>query len=156
MDLGQLLENLKRFSTLPASVELPLVSFLTENASSLELSVDKAVHYDDGTNLVQLTTTFGYHVSVMISDDDPNVVQFCLALECNEDEDVEAVRTMVDQFRFLYADKVGERRILAVCECLVYSMENVNLLFKRVFSVYGQLIAQLLLHACDHKFVQYE
>ena len=155
MDLGQLLENLTRFSTLPASVELPLVSFLTENASSLELSVDKVVH-DDGANLVQFTTTFGYHVSVMISDDDPNVVRFCLALECDNVKDAEAVCAMVDQLRFLYADKVGERHILAVCECPVYSMENVNLLFKRVFSVYGQLIAQLLLHACDCKFVQCE
>jgi len=145
MNLDQLLENLNRFSTLPASVELPLVSFLTENASSLELSVDKVVREDDDVIIVQFTTTFGYHVSVMISDDDPNIVQFCLALKCNEDKDVEAVRTVVDQFRFLYAEDAGERRILVVYECPVYSMENVDLLFKRVFSVYGQLIAQLLL-----------
>lgn len=155
MDLGQLLENLGRFSTLSASVELPLVSFLTENASSLELSVDKVVH-NNGATLMQFTTTFGYHVSVIISDDDPNIVQFCLALECDNVKDVEAVCAEVDQFRFLYADKVGEHRVLAVCECPVYSMENVNLLFKRVFSVYGHLIAQLLLHACDCKSAQYE
>lgn len=155
MDLGQLLENLERFSTLPVSVELPLVSFLTENASSLELSVDKVIH-NNGSTLVQLTTTFGYHVSVIISDDDPNIVQFCLALECDNAKDAEAVCAEVDQFRFLYADKVGEHRILAVCECPVYSMENVILLFKRVFSVYGHLIAQLLLHACDCNPVQCE
>lgn len=154
MDLGQLLENLNRFSTLPASVELPLVSFLTENASSLGLSVDKVIH-DDGVTVVQFTTTFGYPVSVIILDDAPNIVQFCLALKCNEDKDVEAVRTVVDRFRFLYAEDAGERRILVISECPVYSMENVNLLFKRVFSVYGQLIAQLLSHVRGHKPVRY-
>lgn len=155
MNLDLLLENLIRFSTLPASVELSLVSFLTENASSLELSVDKVVHDHDST-LVNFTTTFGYHVSALILDDDPNIVQFWLTLEFDDAKDVEAARTMVDQCRFLYTVDAGERRILAVCDCPVYSIENVNLLFKRVLSTYGTLITQLLLHACDCKSAQCE